>query len=440
MTSSTKKTTNLKGDKGFCILPFIHLSTRTDGSMQICCHANSSSTPENRKPGCNRTDNNEIVNLKVHSAEQYWNTEFMTSIRKDMLDGKYPRSCLSCYKEEALGYRSKRQWENDEWERRINFDDVLATVDENGNMPYGVHYVDMKLGNKCDLACVMCNPADSTQWIPDYNKLISSSSEQLQKEIYWNKSELGGYNWWKNNKSYWDDIYKQIHNLKHIYIIGGEPTINNEFKEFLKYCVENNHAEHIELRFNTNGQTLDDELKELYKSFKHVLVHLSMDAIEQRYEYIRYPGTWDKQLTVLEYWDNMPDNVTVDIDCTVQALNVLHLPRFIKWKMEQGFNKLNIRRFAGTIGMHLLWTPNFMQINNLSHEIKQQAINDLTELKEYLGPTRMARYKKIDAVINKLKEKEFNIPMLVEYLDNMDKIRGTSWQNTFPELISLRNY
>ena len=433
-------TNKLKGEKGFCILPFIHLSTRTDGSMQICCHANSSSTPENRAPGCNRTDDNQIVNLKVHSAEKYWNTDFMTNVRKDMINGKYPRSCLQCYKEEALGYKSKRQWENEEWQNRINFDEVLATVDENGNMPYGVHYVDMKLGNKCDLACVMCNPADSTQWIPDYNKLISSSSEQLQREIYWNKSELGGYNWWKNNKSYWDDIYKQLHNLKHIYIIGGEPTINNEFKEFLKYCVDNNHAEHIELRFNTNGQTLDNELKELYKSFKHVLVHLSMDAIENRYEYIRYPGTWDKQLTVLEYWDNMPDNVTVDIDCTVQALNVLHLPRFIKWKMEQGFNKLNIKRFAGTIGMHLLWTPNFMQINNLPYTIKQEAINDLMELKEYLGPTRMAKYKKIDAVINKLNEKEFNIPLLVEYLDKMDTIRGTSWKDTFPELIDLQNY
>jgi len=433
-------TNKLKGDKGFCILPFIHLSTRTDGSMQICCHANSSSTPENRAPGCNRTDDNQIVNLKVHSAEKYWNTDYMTSVRKDMIDGKYPRSCLQCYKEEALGYKSKRQWENEEWANRIDFDEVLATVDENGNMPYGIHYVDMKLGNKCDLACVMCNPADSTQWIPDYNKLISSSSEQLQREIYWNKSESGGYNWWKNNKSYWDDIYKQLHNLKHIYIIGGEPTINSEFKEFLKYCVDNNHAEHIELRFNTNGQTLDNELKELYKSFKHVLVHLSMDAIEQRYEYIRYPGTWDKQLTVLEYWDNMPANVTVDIDCTVQALNVSHLPRFIKWKMEQGFNKLNIKRFAGTIGMHLLWTPNFMQINNLPYSIKQEAINDLMELKEYLGPTRMAKYQKIDAVINKLNEKEFNIPMLVEYLDNMDKIRGTSWKDTFPELIDLQNY
>ena len=71
-------TNKLKGEKGFCILSFIHLSTRTDGSMQICYHANSSRTTNN---GCNRTDNNEIVNLKVDSAEQYWNTDYMTQIR-----------------------------------------------------------------------------------------------------------------------------------------------------------------------------------------------------------------------------------------------------------------------------------------------------------------------------------------------------------------------
>ena len=81
-----------------------------------------------------------------------------------------------------------------------------------------------------------------------------------------------------------------------------------------------------------------------------------------------------------------------------------------------------------------------MIINNLPYAIKQEAINDLMELKEYLGPTRMAKYQKIDAVINKLNEKEFNIPMLVEYLNNMDKIRGTSWKDTFPELIDLQNY
>jgi molybdenum cofactor biosynthesis enzyme MoaA len=432
------KTTNHKQLKGFCVLPFIHLSTRTDGSMQICCHANSSSDPKNRRPGTNRKDTGEFVNLKVDKAEDYWNTDFMRTIRTDMLANKKPRACLTCYKEESLGYRSKRVWENEEWENRINVGDLLNKVSSDGSIKYGINYVDMKLGNKCDLACVMCNPADSTQWIPDYNKLISAGSDELKNEIHWNKSEAGGYNWWKNNKTYWNDIYEQLHNLKHIYIIGGEPTINKEFKVFLQYCVDNNYAKDIELRFNTNGQTLDNELKELYKSFKHCLVHLSMDGIEQRYTYIRYPGTWEKELNVLKYWDDMPDNVTVDIDCTVSALNVSHIPEFVRWKMDQGFKKLNKRRFGGTIGMHFLWTPNFLGINNLNKEIKQKAQQDIMQLRLELGKQVTDRYKKFDALISALDKPAKNIPLLVEYLDKMDRIRGTSWTDTFPELISLR--
>ena len=432
------KTSNIKGDRGFCILPFIHLSTRTDGSMQICCHANSSSTENDRQPGCNRKDDGSIVNLKIDKAENYWNSDYMRSVRMDMINGKYPRACLQCYKEEKLGYKSKRLWENEEWENRINFDDILNKVNQDGSMPYGIHYVDMKLGNKCDLACVMCNPADSTKWIPDHNKLISVSSEELNKEIYWNKSEAGGYNWWKNNKTYWTDVYEQLHNLRHIYIIGGEPTINSEFKLFLQYCVDNNHAQNIELRFNTNGQTEDPELKELYKSFKNVLIHLSMDGIEQRYEYIRYPGKWDKQLSVLQYWDNMPDNVTIDIDCTVNVLNVLHIPAFVRWKMKQGFKKLNIKRFGGTIGMHFLWTPSFLGINNLNNELKQKATHDIKELMNELGQTVTQKYKKFDALLNAIEKPATNINLLIEYLDNMDKLRGTSWKDTFPELISMQ--
>ena len=48
------------------------------------------------------------------------------------------------------------------------------------------------------------------------------------------------------------------------------------------------------------------------------------------------------------------------------------------------------------------------------------------ELKEYLGPNTHGKISKNRCSNYKLNEKEFNIPMLVEYLDNMDKIRGTS--------------
>ena len=392
-------------NKAFCILPFIHLSTRTDGTMQLCCHANSSGTPDNRQPGCNRDDvTGRPVNLKTARAGDYWNTEYMQDVRTKMLAGEQPRACRACYAEEELGYRSKRLWENEDWGSKIDFDDVLATVDEDGTMPYNIQYIDMKLGNKCDLACIMCNPADSTSWIKDHASLHNTASAELRNATSWNRSLEGGYNWWKNNSVYWDSVYDNLHNLKHIYIIGGEPTVNSEFKTFVKHCVDSGHSKHIELRFNTNGHTEDPELVELFESFQHVLVHLSMDGIQQRHEYIRYPSTWDKMLSVLDYWNRMPDTVTVDLDCTVSALNVLHLPDFVRWKMSAGYANINPKRFAGTVGLHLLWHPTFLQPNNLPEHLKTAAIAELEKLKTELGAERTAKYRKFDAVIAALRK------------------------------------
>ena len=62
---------------------------------------------------------------------------------------------------------------------------IIESVEQDGSMPYNIKYIDMKLGNKCDLACVMCNPADSSLWIPDYNKIAKDPnvSEKLKTTI-----------------------------------------------------------------------------------------------------------------------------------------------------------------------------------------------------------------------------------------------------------------
>ena len=95
----------------FCILPFIHLSTRTNGAMQLCCHANSGSAEDYRSIGHNRKDTGEFVYVDKDQPSQYWNTEYYKNIRKKFMQGKAPIECRACFKEEASGYRSKRQWE-----------------------------------------------------------------------------------------------------------------------------------------------------------------------------------------------------------------------------------------------------------------------------------------------------------------------------------------
>ena len=428
----------------FCILPFMHLSTRTDGAMQLCCHTNSSGKMGDSMPGCNRDDEGNIVYLKNKKASDYWNTEFYKDIRKQMLNGDKPRACSVCYKEEESGYRSKREWETADWETRLgtgNVNSIIHTVNEDGSMPYNIKYIDMKLGNKCDLACVMCNPADSSLWIPDYNKIEKDPnvSEKLKTTIVWKSEEGAAYNWWKNNEMYWDGIFNELPNLSEIYLIGGEPTINPEFKTFLRKCVDTGNSKHIKLRFNTNGHSIKDkELQDLYMEFEQVLMHLSMDGIEEFHNYIRYPSRWRKMEYILWKHNELATapNIMVDIDTTVSMLNVEHIPDFIKWKVQRhGMWNINPVSFRGLIGLHLLHHPSFLSVQVLPKETKERITQKYEDLKVWLlenKSEKASKYPKLDAVVNFMNasDKSSELPMAIEYLEKMDSIRNTDFRKS----------
>ena len=416
----------------FCILPFIHLSTRTNGAMQLCCHANSGSAEDYRSIGHNRKDTGEFVYVDKDQPSKYWNTEYYKNIRKKFMQGKAPIECRACFKEEASGYRSKRQWENDEWSERISFDDVLERVEPDGTAPFDIKYADMKLGNKCDLACLMCNPGDSSKWIPDYNKLMKSDIDQETKNILEWRKEEGRLNWYRHDSVFWKDIQSKLDTMESFYIIGGEPTINSEFESFLEMCVKSGHSGRINLRFNTNGLTTTERHLELYKRFKNVLIHLSIDGIGSYHDLIRYPSNWQEMEKKLDWWDSTSDNVEVTIDTTASILNIMHIPDIVKWKLEKNYKKISkYPTNKGLIGIHFLHSPEFLNVTVLPKELKELATEKYNELFNYLDKDVLNKYKKFDALLDFMNSKD-NSHMwekTLKYLDNMDSIRQTNWKN-----------
>ena len=84
----------------FCILPWVHLSTRPDGSMRVCCTANASSVgPTNDKEhggmvGVLKDDMGRPNNLNITDFESSWNSTYMRNVRQQMLNGEKPPSCI----------------------------------------------------------------------------------------------------------------------------------------------------------------------------------------------------------------------------------------------------------------------------------------------------------------------------------------------------------
>jgi len=448
--------------KTFCALPWVHLSTRTDGRIRVCCTATASSVSAANKgntTGIIVTDKQHHANFANMGIDEAWNSDYMKSIRLKMLNGEMPESCVKCFREEEAGVRSKRLWETRKWIRELGIDEIIGTTEPDGTVENKIRYIDLRLGSKCQLACAMCSPNDSSGWIPEYKKIFSELSPELQQSsIEWKRGPNNQYNWHKKNPIFWMDMYEQIPNLKQLYFAGGEPLIIKDHYELLEECIRQGHAKDIELRYNSNSMEWRDDLFELWKEFKHVIFHISIDDIEDRLEYIRYPASWEVLKENMFKFDNYPyDNLELTTACTINALNIYHIPEFVKWKMTQGFKKLNSwPHGCGTISMHLGYHPPHLNVKVLPKEFKTEIekryeefyvwLEDNWELalgapsqKEFVeAESSIYRFKSLISFMNSEDWSE-KLPITKEWCDKLSEHRNLDFYSIFPEWEWLRD-
>jgi MoaA/NifB/PqqE/SkfB family radical SAM enzyme len=452
----------------FCILPWIHLSTRPNGHMRVCCTANASSVgPTNDKVhggevGVLKQADGKPANLNVTDFLSAWNNDYMKNNRKQMLAGMEPPSCIKCYKEEREGHRSKRQWETEYWSKRVDIDQLVKDTAEDGSIPPKISYIDMRFGTKCNLACVMCSPHDSSLWIPEWQKIHPQvQNASLKETMQWdNKGSVNGasYNWHKNNPTFWQQLWEQVPHMKQLYFAGGEPLIIEEHYDILEQCIKQGYAKDMEIRYNSNGVEWREDLFELWSHFKLVRFHYSVDAVGERNEYIRYPSKWARTVEAFHQLDKeTTDNVEVTIACAVQALNIYYIPEFLKWKLEQNFKKVNMWPFgAGGVNYHFVYHPPHLNVKVLPNWFKDEIEAKYEEFIPWweenweLGvPTwhkgkvtkedwQKASYgvSRLRGMVRFAKSEDWSrrLPEMKEYLELLDRQRGTDFYTIFPEM------
>lgn len=440
----------------FCVLPWIHLSTRPNGHMRLCCTANASSAGAfndkkyNGEVGILKKADGFPANFNHTDLKTAWNAPYMKSVRKNMLKGKIPHSCIKCFKEEKTGFQSKRVWENRLWMKRLNINELISRTQKDGSIPDKIYYVDLRLGSKCNLKCIMCSPHDSSLWVKDWNTLYPQIKNPSLKELMqWpNKGKVNGasYNWHRNNPHFWNQLLEQIPNIKQVYFAGGESTIISEHYELLEKCVKGGYAKNIELRYNSNGVEMPDHLFDLWNQFKNVVFHFSLDSIYEMNDYIRFPSLFKHLEKQLEKLDDTPDSVTVTIACAVQILNIYYIPEFIKWKLKKKFKKINVwPKSAGLIDTHLVYHPAHLNVKVLPQWFKEKVTKKFDEFYIWLenenkkfssNPYGVSRLKGMCHFMNS-EDWSNRMPEFQEYIVKMDKIRGTDFKAVFPEMTEL---
>ena len=411
----------------FCVLPWIHRFTNVQGEIEVCCVA-----PGSRIPG---QDGKPIHILDGLRDEEILNTPYMKQLRKNMLEGQWTPICKRCQITEASGGTTRRISENSTYRHLIP--QLINQTDDDGTLHYPqVRYLDLRLGNHCNLTCRMCGPQASKLWIDAYNELQPQAHQLSESEL----SDLQKVNW-VNNDSVWEIFKEQIPHLDRLHFAGGEPLIIPEMVDALKFCVESGHSHHIALSYNTNLTKLPDHVTSLWTHFKHVSLQCSIDGYGRLNDYIRRPSRWrdiDRNLREVDRHFSDWKIKYAFVSTTVQVYNVLSLNELYSYLRTEFEHILPLPNLIP------LYEPEYLSIQTLPLNIKNLARERLLQEKEHRMYVEQKNrigwlLENIDSTIDFMCLENLNnqTDNFLEFNRNSDKRFGDNLEAVAPELVSL---
>ena len=86
------------------------------------------------------------------------------------------------------------------------------------------------------------------------------------------------------------------------------------------------------LAYHTNGTLFNDELIDKLNKFKKQHPKISIDSVEENYDFIRHPSNFDDLDNILRLYLNKSTNLgRVNIAVVISALNILNLKEHYEW-------------------------------------------------------------------------------------------------------------
>lgn len=242
----------------FCPIPWTGLMYNHNGKIKNCIRS---------------VDSMPLGNLKDSPVDSIVLGEKNISRQEKIIAQEPVPSCQTCYDLE----RNKRGL--DIISDRIFYIRELKKVPldtyQSGN--FNLQTIDVRWSNLCNFACVYCSSEFSSKWADELSiQPVAPSPEQLEQfEQY---------------------IYNHAHNLKHVYLAGGEPLLMKENLALLQKLNPD-----VQLRINTNLSKVDTQVFDSICQFKNVHWIVSAETLADEFEYIRYGGKWS----------NFLDNLTI---------------------------------------------------------------------------------------------------------------------------------
>jgi len=393
----------------FCVLPWISIEASPIGTVRPCCLADDEILDNN---------GNKFI-LSTAKFDDIQNSNHMRDLRDKFLVGQRPETCRKCWNEEDAGRTSKRMHTLDRLKHSLK--DESWTTDAKPLM-----FLDLKLGNICNLKCRICGSWSSSQFAGEE---ISFLPQSEKKSSYAYKMLRAGA-WPKENDHFWQQIDRIINDIRYIEFTGGEPFMIDQHFDMLQSIVDHGVADQVEIHYNTNGTLFPDRGPDIWKHFKTVEIAFSIDDIGSRFEYQRSNASWGTVKENISRFrimrESMP-NLQLQCCTTVNVFNVRYLDEVALWIALQDFD------FVYWNIMHDAW---YFSISRLPAIVKEHLVN-------YLANCDMPdQYRsEIAHIIDFMNHGESSDGVeTLEQILVLDQRRQQDLKKTAPELAQILNY
>lgn len=389
----------IQDKKPFCWAPWVSLTynaIRHGGSAEPCCEWRGNQTsPKNFFQG---------------SATEYLKSDWLKNIKQVMLNhdmSVISKTCEECIIEESVGNNSSRMdyhnnIKNGEWSTE------------------GLHFLDFRPGNTCNLKCRMCS---------------APNSSMIEEEQ--------GLNLYSMDVS---DITKlDFSNIKVIKILGGEPSIDPKVSEFLDYLEKNFYRpDDVIIRMTTNCTNVNSKWLDRLSKWNKVSLNFSIDATGNIVEYIRSGCKWSVLERNIEILKKHSWKWQYNVTTGMYNFPVIEkwLPYFIENIQEvdiinEKYKESKIVKTSmgpeDVVTYMSIITPHALSLKALPDEIKNEKL-------EWLSGFKSNYVEKIINVFNQYNYDPLYLEKFKKFTTEYDKLRGTNIHDLDPIFTRLMEW
>ena len=327
----------------------------------------------------------------VEISTNFWNSEKFRPLRELNISNQWSPGCHSCQRLESAGLPSFRTGSNEG-----------LGIYEKTNLS-GPARIDLMFDISCNLACRSCGPWSSTFW-----------QKHLKENQMWDKPIFTP----RNKEEVIDALSKlDLSNLKMLVFCGGETLMGQEYWDVAEWLVDNipDAKNNLTLCFQTNGtQPVHPRNFQTIEKCFLVKLHVSLDGIEDQFEYLRWPAKWDDVVeNLMNLRKDLPSNVMFLIEETISIFNLKTMSRLDQW-VQQNFQT---NREGDVVNHTRHMAHGFFKLYALTDDyVKSLPLNALK------------------LVPHDFKENPSIIKSALNEIQKFDLIRNQSFDKTFPEV------